>query len=101
MSDAPSRRRAVRVRRSRSMPTARSTYPGSAVRLARPVMLIATALIAAGCAAHPIAPIPANVAPFGRNVTLIYLPGIGGYGNYDRGWVNGLKVGGYSGKTEV
>jgi pimeloyl-ACP methyl ester carboxylesterase len=44
---------------------------------------------------------PSDVAPFGRNVTLIYVPGIGGYAHDDRGWVNGLRAGGYSGKMEI
>jgi pimeloyl-ACP methyl ester carboxylesterase len=44
---------------------------------------------------------PSDVAPFGRNATLVYVPGIGGYGHEDGGWIEGLKAGGYSGKTEV
>ena len=83
------------------MSIAGSTYPGSDVQLAKPVIVIVTALLVAGCAAHPNIPMPSDVTPFGRNVSLIYIPGIGGYGHDDRGWVNGLKAGGYSGKTEV
>ena len=83
------------------MSIAGSPYPGSAVRLAKPVIVIAAVLFVVGCAAHPSIPMPSDVTPFGRNVTLIYVPGIGGYGHDDRGWVNGLKAGGYSGKTEV
>jgi pimeloyl-ACP methyl ester carboxylesterase len=78
-----------------------STYPGSAIRVVKPVIVIATALFVVGCAAHPKIPIPSDVAPFGRNVTLIYVPGIGGYGHDDHGWVNGIKAAGYSGKTEI
>ena len=77
------------------------TYPGSAVRVVKAVMVIATSLFAAGCAAPPKMPMPSDVAPFGRNVTVIYVPGIGGYGHDDHGWVNGLRAGGYSGKTEI
>lgn len=84
-----------------SLSTAGGTYPDAAVRLAKPAIVIAAALFLAGCAAHPGTPLPLDVAPFGRNVTLIYVPGIGGYGHLDRDWVNSLKAGGYSGKTEV
>ena len=65
------------------------------------VTLVAMGLILAGCGAKPRLPMLSNVAPFGRNVTMIYVPGIGGFGRDDRMWLNGLKVGGYSGKTEV
>jgi len=78
-----------------------STNPGPAVRLAAPVIVVATALFVAGCAAQPHLPIPSHAAPFGRKVTLIYVPGIGGYGHDDHAWINGLKAGGYAGKTEV
>ena len=46
-------------------------------------------------------PPPAPVASFGPNVTLIYVPGIGGFGREDRGFIRGLKAGGYVGNTEV
>ena len=83
------------------MPTAGTTQNDSAFRFATPVIVITAALLMAGCAAHPSIPLPTNAAPFGRNTTLIYVPGIGGYGQHDRAWVNGLKAGGYSGTTEV
>lgn len=83
------------------MSLARSIYPRSTFRPGKPMMTIAIALFLGGCAAHPKIPMPSDVEPFGRNVTLIYVPGIGGYGHDDRSWVNGLKAGGYSGKTEV
>ena len=71
----------------------------------RSVPSVAEALIAimlgAGCAARPQMPRPPSAAPFGRHVNLIYVPGIGGFGHDDHIWLNGLKVGGYSGKTEV
>ena len=58
-------------------------------------------LLAAGCAAQPQMPRPASAAPFGHNVTLIYVPGIGGFGHEDRGFVRGLRAGGYLGNAEV
>ena len=71
----------------------------------RGVPSIAAALIAlmlgAGCAAQPPMPRLPSAAPFGRHVNLIYVPGIGGFGHDDRIWLNGLKVGGFSGKMEV
>jgi pimeloyl-ACP methyl ester carboxylesterase len=68
---------------------------------ATPVIVIATALVLAGCAAQPRLLMPAHAQPFGQYVTLIYVPGIGGYGNDDGDWIRGLKAGGYSGKAEV
>ena len=70
-------------------------------RIATPVIVVAIGLVLAGCVAQPRLRMPSNVAPFGQNVTLIYVPGIGGFGRDDCMWLNGLKVGGYSGNREV
>jgi len=64
-------------------------------------ILIAAAVFLTGCAAPASMPAPTNAAPFGQSVTLIYAPGIGGYGHNDREWISGLRAGGYSGSTEV
>jgi pimeloyl-ACP methyl ester carboxylesterase len=84
------------------VPTGRHTGLNGSLRTARSVgaALIAL-LLAAGCAVQPQTPRPTSVAPFGRNVTLIYVPGIGGFGYKDRGFVSGLKAGGYTGNAEV
>jgi pimeloyl-ACP methyl ester carboxylesterase len=58
-------------------------------------------LLAAGCVARPQMPRPASAAPFGRNVSLIYVSGIGGFGDKDSGFVRGLRAGGYVGNAEV
>lgn len=69
------------------------------------VLSVTAALLAltlgAGCAVQPQMPRLQSVAPFGHDVDLIYVPGIGGFGYEDRMWLKGLKIGGYSGKTEV
>jgi hypothetical protein len=65
------------------------------------VITLAIALLGAGCAAPANAPVHSNASPFGRNVTMIYVPGIGGYGHEDRGWVNGLRTGGFTGDAEI
>ena len=84
------------------MPTRRHAGLNGSLRTAPLVgaALIAL-LVAAGCAAQPQTPRPPSVAPFGRNVTLIYVPGIGGFGHEDRGFVRGLRAGGYVGNAEV
>ena len=38
---------------------------------------------------------------FGRDATLIYVPGIGGCGKADRAWASGLREGGYDGVIET
>jgi pimeloyl-ACP methyl ester carboxylesterase len=83
------------------VPFVARTYPQSTVCLATQAIVVATALFVAGCAAQPHRPLPSDVAPFGRNVTVIYVPGIGGYGHDDHARINGLKAGGYAGKAEV
>lgn len=83
------------------MSTVGNTYAGSAVGPAKAVILIASALFLVGCATHPIVSMPPNFAPFGRNVTLIYVPGIGGMGQADPAWLKGLRAGGYEGKEQV
>ena len=80
---------------------ASNRYRGWAQQLTASAIVIAAALLVMGCAAHSHAPMPADVPPFGQNVSLVYVPGIGGYGHEDHGWIDGLKAGGYAGKTEV
>ena len=81
------------------MRAAKQMFLGSTSRRALPAILIA--LLAVGCVSQPNTPMPANVTPFGRNVTLIYVPGIGGFGGNDQRWLKGLRAGGYEGKAEV
>ena len=83
------------------MPCPRPMYVDPMVRPATTMSVIAIALLVAGCAAYPTAPVQTNVTPFGRDVTLIYVPGIGGVTNDDRGWLKGLRAGGYEGKAEA
>jgi pimeloyl-ACP methyl ester carboxylesterase len=64
-------------------------------------VVILIALLVSGCAADPNVPMQASAAPFGSQVTLIYVPGIGGFGHDDRGWLKGLRAAGYEGKVEV
>ena len=44
------------------------------------LLALLTLFFAAGCATGLNAPVQAR-SPFGRNVTLIYVPGVGGYGH--------------------
>ena len=60
-----------------------------------------TLILVAGCAAPPQMPRLPSAPAFGRHVNLIYVPGIGGFGHEDQMWLDGLRAGGYSGKTEV
>src|SRR4051812_6651577 len=64
-------------------------------------LILMTALLVTGCATQQHLPMPSHIASFGQNVTVVYVPGIGGYGREDREWVKGLKAGGYAGKAEV
>lgn len=73
----------------------------------RPVGKIASGALASivlllvGCMGPlPMQPLGA-VAPFGHDATLIYVPGIGGQGSPDAGWLRGLRAGGYDGKVEI
>jgi pimeloyl-ACP methyl ester carboxylesterase len=65
------------------------------------VIVLASVLFVGGCAAPANIPLRSDAAPFGQDVTLIYVPGIGGYGHNDRAWTSGLRSGGFSGNTEV
>jgi pimeloyl-ACP methyl ester carboxylesterase len=58
-------------------------------------------LLVAGCAAPTQMVRPASFVPFGRNVSLIYISGIGGLGNADHAFVRGLRAGGYVGNAEM
>ena len=60
------------------------------------------AMLATGCAS-PVAMRPAvpPARPFGHDVVLIYVPGIGGCGRADGEWTRGLRAGGYDGRIEV
>ena len=44
-------------------------------------------VLAPGCAVQPDMPEPTNITPFGHNATLIYVPGVGGFGHDDRVWL--------------
>jgi pimeloyl-ACP methyl ester carboxylesterase len=84
------------------VPTRRHTSLNGSLRTAPSVGAVLTALLLlAGCAAQPEMLRPVSLAPFGPNVILIYVPGIGGFGRQDRGFISGLKAGGYVGNTEV
>lgn len=77
-------------------------YPTS--RSLRGVPSIAFGLIAlliGGCISPMSTQRMGPVTPFGREATLIYVPGIGGCGRSDAEWTRGLRVGGYDGKIEV
>ena len=58
--------------------------------------------IASGCVAPASLWTAASPArPFGRDVTIIYVPGIGGNGPADCEWARGLRAGGYRGTIEI
>lgn len=82
-------------------PSSRTLTDVSAASAARvAAALIATLLLTSGCAAVPDVPRPPYPSPFGQDISSIYVPGIAGVGREDRGWVAGLRAGGYDGKIE-
>lgn len=67
----------------------------------RSIAISLIALLIGGCIAPISTPRMGPVTPFGRDATLIYVPGIGGCGRSDAEWTRGLRAGGYDGKIEV
>lgn len=65
---------------------------GSLLRNVPSGAVLIASLVVAGCAAQPEMSRLVSVDPFGRNVNLIYVPGIGGFGHKDRSFVSGLKA---------
>ena len=57
-------------------------------------------LFVSGCAAHSGGAVQVH-EPFGRDVTLIYIPGISGYGDDDGACIDALRAGGFAGKAQV
>lgn len=77
-----------------------STSISLASRLVRSVMSV-VALFTAGCTATAPTSQGVSTAPFGHDVILICVPGIGGWGHSDTDWTRGLRAGGYDGKIET
>lgn len=66
-----------------------------------PLVVALLALLATGCAANIPMREVGRVASFGRDATLIYVPGIGGDGPSDASWTRGLRGGGFAGRIEA
>lgn len=83
------------------MSHAKSTSSASLGQPAVAAIALLLLIAASGCGVEPLTPQPSNVTPFGQSATIIYVPGIGGFGRADRVWLEGLQAGGYEGKTVI